>query len=114
MDVLFFLLLGHFAGDYAFQSDNMAADKRISIKILSLHVLIYVITIWAFLFFYSVLYQAGLFWKNITLIFMAALYVQHWLQDYIKSRYKNGSKQMYYADQFMHLLVLYIYRIFIY
>ncbi len=114
MDVLFFLILGHIAGDYAFQSDFMAANKRISKAVLSYHVFVYTLIIWIFLFLYSILYQPGLFVETATLLFLIALYAQHWFQDYFKSRYKNGSKQMYYIDQFAHLAVLYIYRIFIY
>lgn len=114
MDVLFLLILGHVAGDYAFQTDSMASEKRNSKAILSFHVLIYVLTIWAFLFIHSLLYEPGLFIRTATILFLIALYIQHWFQDYLKSHYKNGSKHMYYIDQFMHLVVLYIYRIFIY
>jgi hypothetical protein len=114
MDILFFLILGHLAGDYALQTDYMAANKRISVKVLSLHVLVYALTLWAFFFFYSLLYQPGLYLHSCTLIFLALLYLQHWAQDFLKSRYQNGSKQMYYLDQVIHLAVLYLYRIFIY
>lgn len=114
MDVLFFLILGHIAGDYAFQTDYMAAGKRTSKAILSYHVLVYISTIWVFIIFYSLLYQPGLYIEAITFVFLAGLYIQHWFQDFFKSRYANGSKQMYYLDQFMHLAVLYVYRIFIY
>lgn len=111
---MFFLILGHLAGDYALQSDYVAANKGKSTAILSYHVFIYVITIWITVLSYSLLYQPGLFLQASTVLFMTALYIQHWLQDFLKSRYQNGSKQAYYVDQVMHLLILYIYRVFIY
>lgn len=114
MDVLFFLILGHLAGDYALQSDYVATNKRNSLTTLSYHVIIYVLTIWITFLCYSLLYHPGLFLQTPTLFFLAALFVQHWLQDFLKSRYRNGSKQAYYADQVVHLAILYIYRIFIY
>ncbi|MCP4582921.1 MAG: DUF3307 domain-containing protein [candidate division Zixibacteria bacterium] len=114
MDILFFLILGHLAGDYALQTDHMAANKGKSITVLSLHVVVYVVTLWFFFLFYSVLYQPGLYIQGTTFLFLAVLYIQHWGQDYLKSRYKNCSKQMYYLDQILHLAVLYIYRIFIF
>ena len=114
MDVLFFLILGHIAGDYAFQTDHMAANKRTSLAVLSYHVFTYIMTIWLFFLFYSLLYEPGLFVRMATLLFLVGLYIQHWLQDFLKSRYKNGSKQMYYLDQFLHIAILYVYRIFIY
>lgn len=114
VDILFFLFLGHIAGDYAFQTDHMAANKSSSKGILSYHVLVYTLTIWIFIMLYSFLYQPGLFLRVATLLFLVGLYIQHWLQDFFKSRYSNGSKQMYYLDQFLHLAILYIYRIFIY
>jgi hypothetical protein len=114
MDILFFLILGHLAGDYALQTDRMAAGKGKSLSVLSLHVLVYVITIWAFFGFYTLLYQPGLALKTATLLFLAALYIEHWFQDFLKSRLRNCSKQVYYLDQVLHLVILYIYRIFIY
>jgi hypothetical protein len=114
MDILFFLILGHLAGDYALQTDRMAAEKGKSIAALSLHVAVYVITLWFFFLFYSLIYHPGLYLQGATFLFLAALYIQHWGQDFLKSRYRNGSKQLYYLDQVLHLAVLYIYRIFIY
>jgi len=114
MDILFVLILGHLAGDYALQTDYMAAGKGKSLKVLSSHVLVYVLTIWAAFWLYALLYQPGLALKTATLLSLAALFILHWLQDFLKSRLRNCSKQIYYLDQVMHLTVLYIYRIFIY
>jgi len=114
MDILFFLLLGHFVGDYAFQSDMMAEKKKSSMGALTLHIFYYTITIWISFICYSILYQRGLFLKSSTLFFMPMLFIQHWVQDFIKGRISVCSKQVYYLDQAIHLSVLYLYRIFFY
>jgi hypothetical protein len=114
MDILFLLILGHLFGDYAFQTDSMATQKKHSLLMLTYHVAVYVICIWAAFAVYAELYQPGLFFNWITLIFLVILFVQHWLQDFLKSRYNNGSKQTYYLDQVLHLAMLYVYRIFIF
>ena len=38
VDLLFYLLLGHFFGDFALQTDRVAAEKQGSIKVLTYHV----------------------------------------------------------------------------
>jgi hypothetical protein len=114
MDILFFLLLGHFIGDYAFQSDKMAEKKKSSIGILTLHILLYTLAIWITFFFYSIIYQRGLFLESSTLLFLIVLFIQHWVQDFIKGRGSVCSKQVYYLDQAIHLVILYLYRIFFY
>lgn len=114
MDILFFLIFGHLVGDYALQTDAMAAAKKSSPVVLSFHVMVYVINLWLFFAIYSVLYQPGLFLQSATILFLSALYLEHWAQDFLKGRLENCSKQAYYIDQVLHLAVLYIYRIAIY
>lgn len=114
MDVLFFLILGHFCGDYAFQTDNIAEKKKASRSALTYHVLIYIISIWAFLAAYSLLYYPGLYIDAATTIFLAFLFCEHWIQDFLKSRVKSCGKQAYYLDQVVHVALLYLYRIFIF
>jgi len=114
MDVLFFLILAHFCGDYALQTDKTAERKKSSKVFLTYHVLIYTICIWGFLTMYSFLYLPGLYLKAGTIIFMIFLLVEHWIQDYVKHRIANCGKQMHYLDQVIHIALLYIYRIFIY
>lgn len=114
MDVLFFLILGHFCGDYAFQTDNIAEKKKSSKPALFYHVLIYTTCIWAFLAIYSLLYKPALYFHPTTLIFLIILLLEHWIQDYLKSRIKSRSKQAYYIDQIAHVALLYLYRIFLF
>lgn len=114
MDVLFFLILGHFCGDYALQSDHVAQKKKTSKSLLSFHVLTYILCLWLFLAIYSLIYQPGLYLDTAVLVFLTVIYIEHWIQDFIKSKIKRFDKQLYYADQLLHIILLYIYRIFIY
>lgn len=110
-DLLFFLLLGHFVGDYALQSDQMAQTKGKSVAALSLHVFIYTITLGLFWWLGLELNHGREFLTLLTLIVLAGLYLIHWTQDFLKSRWLNSSRQSYYADQALHIVVLYIIRI---
>ncbi len=112
MDLMFFLLLGHFYGDYAFQTDHVANKKKESLKHLTLHSMIYVVSIWAAIVAYSLLSDSRLFLSAGSLFFLGFLLIQHWLQDFYKGRWGNHSKQFYYIDQALHITVLYIYRLF--
>lgn len=114
MDVLFFLILGHFCGDYALQTDKIAEGKKSSKTVLTYHVLIYTICIWGFLAIYSFLYLPGLYLRTATIMFLIFLLIEHWIQDFIKHRIASCSKQAHYLDQVIHIALLYIYRIFIY
>ena len=110
-DVLFFLILGHIFGDFALQTDYMAKHKGSKKSVLSLHVLIYVITIGLFWWIGVALAGQRGFPDSYSLVTLAALYVQHWLQDFIKSNKSNGGKHAFFVDQAAHLAVLYIIRI---
>ncbi|MFH2055327.1 MAG: DUF3307 domain-containing protein [bacterium] len=111
-DVLFFLLFGHFLGDYALQSDYMAQNKGQSIAVLSFHVLVYTVTLAALWWIGESLNRGGDFFRLTTLAVLAGLYLAHWLQDYLKSRHFNHSKQSYYIDQAVHVGVLFLIRVF--
>jgi hypothetical protein len=110
-DVLFFLILGHIFGDFAFQTDYMAQNKGSDKKVLSLHVLVYVITVGMFWWIGAALGGDKTFPDAFAGIILATLYLQHWLQDFIKSNKTNGGKHAFFVDQAAHLAVLYIIRI---
>lgn len=110
-DTLFFLILGHIFGDFAFQTDYMAKNKGSNNAVLSLHVLIYVVTIAAFWWLGEALLGQRAFPTPLAVVVLVALYVQHWLQDFIKSNKTNGGKHAFFIDQAAHLAVLYIIRI---
>lgn len=115
LDLLFFLLLGHYMGDFAFQTGRMAKFKPTSTIILSQHVLVYTLTLTVFL--YLGLYmndRAGEFFSWTTLVVMLAVYVEHWFQDLIKGSRFNGVTQVFFLDQALHIIVLFLMRLFIY
>lgn len=109
MDPLFSFLLAHIFGDYAFQSDSMARGKERSRIRLLFHVLIYCLTIALFGWFHDLIFHAGILIRILPWLF--PLFVIHALQDYIKSRFFNNSRQFYYLDQALHLAALYALRI---
>ena len=110
MDLLFFMLLGHYLGDFALQSDHMAEGKLRSAKILTIHVLAYTSTL-------GVVLGAGLVLNGqpvVTGTFglaLAAVFAEHWLQDWLKPRVLNRGKQGLFVDQGLHLMVLYAVRL---
>ncbi len=112
LDPLFYLILGHYFGDFALQTDRMARDKQDSTSTLSLHVLIYTITVAAFLFLgLTVNGDWRQYLSLATLGVFVFVYVEHWIQDHLKGTMFNGSKQGFYLDQGVHLLVLYVVRL---
>ena len=110
-DILFFLLLGHIFGDYALQTDHMAKEKGNSWKVLSLHVLVYTLTITAFWWLGKKLSGDHEFPNLTQTLVIFGLYIQHWLQDFVKTTKGNGGKQGFFIDQALHLTALYIIRI---
>lgn len=111
-DVLFFLLLAHIFGDYALQTDYMAKMKGSSKRVLSLHVLIYTLTIgvfWGIAIKLTGTHEFPTLTQGLVLV---ALYIQHWLQDYVKTTKSNGGKQWMFLDQALHISALYMIRIF--
>ncbi len=111
-DILFFLLLGHVFGDYALQTDYMARMKGSSKKVLSLHVLIYTLTIGVFWWLGKELTGSQEFPTLTQVLVLVALYILHWLQDHVKTSKSNGGKQSFFVDQALHIAALYIIRIF--
>lgn len=114
LDLLFFMILGHYVGDFALQTDRMAVNKRESLATLSVHVLIYTVTLGTFIVI-GMAYngQCNLasptFW-----LFLGGVYIVHWGQDHIKAKFFNGSKQAFYFDQAVHIMVIFAARLFIF
>jgi hypothetical protein len=114
VDLLFFLILGHFIGDFALQSDRVANDKQQSKKVLSYHVAVYTLVLALSLYAGLSLSGSGAFFSLVTPFVLAAIFVVHWVQDYLKSFKFNGTKQAFYLDQAVHVLILFAVRIIIY
>lgn len=114
IDLLFFLILGHFFGDFALQSDRVAAEKQKSMKVLTYHVVLYTFVVACFLFVGLYLNNSNAFLTGATAIVLVVILVAHWIQDYLKAFHFNGTKQAFYLDQAMHVLILFIIRILVY
>jgi len=113
MDSLWFLFLGHILGDYAFQSDAMAKQKGSSPRLLVLHIAIYSLTL-------ALTYIIGLYLVGRPMeltptpfIAFAGILIVHGLQDGIKVRFFSCSRQAYYIDQALHIIQLYILRLWL-
>ncbi len=107
---MWFLILAHLVGDYALQTDQMAARKGTSSPHLTAHIAVYVGTLFVTLWIFSAVTSQFAFWSVGTLGALAVIFVIHWAQDYSKSRFFNGSKQAYYIDQTVHILQLFLLR----
>ena len=110
MDIMFFLLLGHYLGDFAFQSDRMAQEKLVSLGTLTIHVLTYAVVL-------ALALAVGLLTNGrpvLTATFALAVcvvLVEHWVQDWLKPRVLNRGKQGLFIDQALHLIVIYAVRL---
>lgn len=109
MDPLFSFLLGHIVGDYALQSDKMAQNKRYRNGYLVFHVLVYSITIALFSWIHDIFYDPDILSE--VLPWIIPIFVIHFIQDFVKSRFFDKSRHAYYVDQALHLITLYILRI---
>ncbi len=114
VDLLFFLLMGHFLGDFALQSDRIAARKQQSRKVLTYHVALYTVILGATLFIGLTLNGNHSFFTVTTLVVLPVVFVAHWIQDYLKAFKFNGTKQAFYFDQAVHVLILFAIRILAY
>lgn len=111
MDPLFFFLLGHIIGDYALQTDAMAANKKKISGSLILHATIYTLTIAILAFIHDLFYPPSIFLA--TLPWVIPVVALHISQDFIKGRFFNKSRQYYYIDQSLHLVALFALRIIV-
>jgi len=110
---MWFLILGHFLGDYAFQSDKMAKKKAENSGLLVVHALIYALTV-------AVVYYCGLWLTgrgiSSTLLFglaFAGIFVIHGLQDLARARLFPCSRQAYYIDQGLHVIQIFVIRLWL-
>jgi len=113
-DLLFFLLLGHYLGDFALQSDEVAQLKPSSRVILTYHVAYYTLVITLSLLVGLIVNNQEGFFTTMTLTVILSIFATHWIQDLIKGLKFNGTKQAFFVDQALHVLVLFLVRILIY
>ena len=113
-DLLFFLILGHYVGDFALQTDHMAQFKPKSRLVLTSHVTVYTLTLMAFLWLGLTLNGDDRFFTLTTLGVAAFVYVEHWFQDLMKGTKLGNGKQGFFIDQALHLAVIYLMRVVVY
>lgn len=101
-EVTLLLLIGHFLGDYYFQSDAIA--RKDNKKDLFWHCLIYTITM--------LIIIIPVFSRTITLISLL-ISLAHFLVDYSKYQYKHGRElthaqdlHLFLLDQLLHLTII--------
>jgi hypothetical protein len=107
--ILFTLLLGHALGDFYFQSDRIAQEKKQKLGVLLLHILIYAIVMAAVLL-------AGIQLSQPLLIVMILVVVIHGIIDigkfflirikFSKSFGQTVLKYSFFIDQILHLAAL--------
>jgi len=115
LDLMFFLLLGHFLGDFAFQTGRMAKYKPTSLIVLTTHVAVYTVTL-AGLLLIGLYFndQLSKFFSLTTLAVLVAVFVEHWFQDWIKGTRCQSIKQVFFLDQALHIVVLFLMRLLVY
>ncbi|SHG85020.1 DUF3307 domain-containing protein [Flagellimonas flava] len=101
------LLVAHWVGDFLLQSSKMATEKSFSLKWLSIHVLVYSLTIGAFSLFVFPLMLVTQY-----ILINGAL---HWVTDFFTSKMAarhQGNPRIFYPvlgfDQMVHALCLYV------
>jgi hypothetical protein len=114
VDLIMYLLLGHLVGDFALQSDFMAQKKTNSKRILTRHVVIYVLVIALVLLLHSLVTGSGYFFSWTVFGLLILLFAVHWIQDYLKGHVLPKTKQIYYLDQIIHISLLYVLRLLVY
>jgi hypothetical protein len=110
---MWFLVLAHFLGDYAFQTDRMAQCKGKHLPCLLVHTTIYTLTIGIVYYFGRSL--SGNAVDSLPLLFAVCMgiFLLHSAQDLIKARWFSCSRQMYYLDQALHVLQLFVIRLWL-
>jgi len=102
---LFIIFLGHWVGDFLFQTSKMAQQKRIGIKWLSIHVGVYSLVLFIFsLFFFD---------AKTAVLFAGVNAILHWVTDFFTSRLSakfSYKPRVFYPiigfDQFIHAVSL--------
>jgi len=110
---MWFLILAHFLGDYAFQTDRMAQRKGKHLPCLVVHSIIYTLTIGVVYYLGLVLTGRHLNSPLLLLVACGGVLLLHGLQDFIKARWFSCSRQVYYFDQGLHVIQLFAIRLWL-
>lgn len=103
------LMIGHFLGDFFFQSNNMAGEKNKKISKLIEHCFIYFITIYLMIIGFTEMNQ----WSGL-LAGVLAVSIIHGIIDWTKCKIKRQNKILqkkeyiiFIVDQLLHIVVLF-------
>ncbi len=102
------LLMGHFVGDFVFQTSVIAAFKSVKYKYLLIH---------SFIIFLSEFFSIAYSWLPVNILLVILLGIIHFLIDYIKFLKKNSftkSGLYFLVDQALHVISIFLISNFIY
>ena len=113
MNIVLLILLGHWIGDFVFQSSSMAKQKSHSLKWLTIHVMIYCLIL-----FLTIVPVFGLL---LAAKFIAINGALHWITDFFTSKLSvkhQDNPRIFYPilgfDQLVHTAgLIYTYEIFL-
>ena len=99
---IFWLLAGHFLGDFAFQTEWMKREKGKSWEIDGYHAIVYTATVFV---------MAGIGDIVLSPLVLAILFTSHFLIDPLMARW--GIIKYIWVDQILHLMILGVVAIFL-
>lgn len=102
MEVMPWLLAGHFLGDFPFQSEWMAANKGKSWEVNAYHALVYAFTVFI---------VAAMADFRLSFLAVSTLFASHFIIDPLKARW--GIVRHIWIDQIPHVFVLVIIAAFL-
>lgn len=92
---IFWLLAGHFFGDFTFQSEWMKREKGKSWEMNGYHAIVYTATVFVI---------AGIGGIVLSPLALAILFASHFLIDPLKARW--GIIKHIWVDQIFHIIIL--------
>lgn len=111
LNLVLFLLLSHFLGDYYFQLQKLSDDKLKSFKSVIIHSLIYLIP-------YLITIIIYLIWfKKVIYFLILIIPVIHFIIDTIKyfiRKYDLNEIIVYFVDQALHIVSIYLLYLYVF
>lgn len=111
INLMLFLLLSHFIGDYYLQSQKLSDDKLRSFRSIIIHSLIYLIPFVITVFVYLISFKSAIYFL------ILIIPIIHFIIDSVKYFLRNYNLKevtVYFCDQVLHILSLYLLYIFIF
>lgn len=105
--ILFLFLIGHFLGDFYFQTDEIARNKDKQVAKLLKHCALYTV---AMLIVIIPIFSLELLICSISISLLH--FIIDLIKSHIKSRYENETR-IYLVDQVVHLFVIFGFAVFI-